>query len=65
MGSEPGVYTLTYTATDLAGNSSQVNRVVTVVSVSFDIFSARADDIVARMTLAQKVGQMVQPDIAS
>ena len=64
VGSEPGVYTLTYTATDLAGNSSQVNRVVTVVSVSFDIFSARADDIVARMTLAQKVGQMVQPEIA-
>ena len=33
VGSEPGVYTLTYSATDAAGNSSQVTRQVTVLAV--------------------------------
>ncbi|HCG95434.1 MAG TPA: beta-glucosidase [Halieaceae bacterium] len=64
VGSEPGVYTLTYTATDAAGNSSQVTRTVTVVAAQFDLFSASATEIVEAMTLAQKVGQMIQPEIA-
>ncbi len=34
VGTEAGIYTLTYSATDLAGNSSTVQRVVTVVEVS-------------------------------
>lgn len=29
-----GLYTLTYTATDIAGNSSSVSRVITVVVTS-------------------------------
>ena len=33
VGSEPGVYTVTYSATDAAGNTSQVTREVTVVAV--------------------------------
>ena len=33
VGSEPGVYTITYTATDAAGNSSQITREVTVLAV--------------------------------
>jgi beta-glucosidase len=64
VGSEPGVYALTYSATDAAGNSSQVNRTVTVVAAQFDLFSASATEIVEAMTLAQKVGQMIQPEIA-
>ena len=64
VGSEPGVYTLTYTATDSAGNSSEVTRSVTVVSAQFDLFSASTAEIVDAMTLAQKVGQMIQPEIA-
>ena len=64
VGSEPGVYTLTYTATDAAGNASQVTRTVTVVAAQFDLFSASATEIVEAMTLAQKVGQMIQPEIA-
>ena len=64
VGSEPGVYTLTYTAADSAGNSSEVTRSVTVVSAQFDLFSASTAEIVDAMTLAQKVGQMIQPEIA-
>ena len=64
VGSDPGVYTLTYTATDAATNSSQETRTVTVVAAQFDLFSASAIEIVEAMTLAQKVGQMIQPEIA-
>ena len=64
VGSEPGVYTLTYTATDAAGNSSQATRTVRVLAAQFDLFTASATEIVEAMTLAQKVGQMIQPEIA-
>ena len=64
VGAEPGVYTITYTATDSAGNSSQLTRQVTVVVMPFDIFSVSAARIVEEMSLAQKVGQMIQPEIA-
>jgi beta-glucosidase len=64
VGTEPGVYILTYTATDSAGNVSQLTRTVTVVATEFDLFSASAAEIVEVMTLEQKVGQMIQPEIA-
>ena len=64
VGTEPGVYILTYTATDSAGNVSQVTRTITVVATEFDLFSASAAEIVEVMTLEQKVGQMIQPEIA-
>ena len=64
VGSEPGVYTITYSATDAAGNSSETTRTVTVVAAPFDLFTASATEIIETMTLAQKVGQMIQPEIA-
>ena len=41
-----------------------MTRTVTVVAAQFDLFSASATEIVEAMTLAQKVGQMIQPEIA-
>ena len=37
--STDGLYTLTYTATDAAGNSANVSRVVTVIAVSAPVTS--------------------------
>lgn len=64
VGTIPGSYTLTYSATDASGNSSQVTRTIEVVSRDFDLFTATASQIVDEMTLEQKVGQMIQPEIA-
>lgn len=64
VGSEPGTYTITYTATDAAGNTSQAILNVIVTDGDFDLFTASATRIVAEMTLEQKVGQMIQPEIA-
>lgn len=64
VGTEPGTYIITYTATDAAGNTSQVTLEVIVVDGDFDLFSASTARIVAEMTLEQKVGQMIQPEIA-
>lgn len=64
VGSAPGTYTITYTATDSAGNTTQVTLEVVVIDGDFDLFSASTARIVSEMTLEQKVGQMIQPEIA-
>ena len=64
VGSEPGTYTITYTATDSAGNTTQISLEVIVIDGDFDLFAASTARIVAEMTLEQKVGQMIQPEIA-
>ena len=64
VGSEPGTYTITYTATDSAGNTTQISLEVVVIDGDFDLFAASTARIVAEMTLEQKVGQMIQPEIA-
>ena len=64
VGTSPGSYTLTYSATDASGNNSQINRTINVVANDFDLFTATASQIVGEMTLEQKVGQMIQPEIA-
>lgn len=65
VGAEPGVYTLTYSATDSAGNSGQAVRTVTVIAAAFDLATASVEEILAQMTLEQKVGQMIQAEIGS
>ena len=64
VGSEAGTYIITYTATDSAGNTTQVTLEVVVISGEFDLFAASTARIVSEMTLEQKVGQMIQPEIA-
>ena len=64
VGSSVGTYTLTYTAVDSSGNTSQLTRTVIVSPDSFDLFTASASRIVEEMTLEQKVGQMIQAEIA-
>ena len=64
VGSEPGTYTITYTATDSAGNTTQISLEVVVIDGDFDLFAASTARTVAEMTLEQKVGQMIQPEIA-
>ena len=63
VSSEPGTYTITYTATDTAGNTTQISLEVVVIDGGFDLFAASTARIVAEMTLEQKVGQMIQPEI--
>ena len=64
VGALPGIYTLTYTAIDTSGNLSEAIRTVEVLAKDFDLFTATTEQIVAEMTLEQKVGQMIQPEIA-
>ena len=64
VGSEAGTYIITYTATDSSGNTAQVTLEVIVISGEFDLFAASTARIVSEMTLEQKVGQMIQPEIA-
>ena len=63
VGVTPGIYTLTYSATDTSGNLSEVVRTVEVLARDFDLFTATTQQIVTEMTLEQKVGQMIQPEI--
>ena len=72
--SAAGTYTITYTATDTSNNSASVSRTINVESSSFwpkitsnvntDVDS-RILDILSRMTLQEKIGQMVQAEIGS
>ena len=64
VGAIPGIYTLTYSAIDASGNLSEAIRTVEVLAKDFDLFTATTEQIVAEMTLEQKVGQMIQPEIA-
>ncbi|MAV86505.1 MAG: 1,4-beta-D-glucan glucohydrolase [Gammaproteobacteria bacterium] len=69
-----GTYTITYTATDTSNNSASVSRTINVESSSFwpkitsDVntdVDSRILDILSRMTLQEKIGQMVQAEIGS
>ena len=69
-----GTYTITYTATDTSNNSTSVSRTINVESSSFwpkitsDVntdVDSRILDILSRMTLQEKIGQMVQAEIGS
>ena len=64
VGVTAGTYTLTYSASDASGNVSEVIRTVDVLTRDFDLFTATTEQIVEKMTLEQKVGQMIQPEIA-
>ena len=64
VGAVPGIYTLTYSAIDASGNLSEAIRTIEVLAKDFDLFTATTEQIVAEMTLEQKVGQMIQPEIA-
>ena len=64
VGSAVGTYILTYAASDTSGNTSEITRTVIVSAADFDVFTATARRIVENMTLEQKVGQMIQPEIA-
>mgnify|MGYP000846244252 FL=1 len=72
--SAAGTYTLTYTAVDSAANSASKARSVVVKSLSFwplvknpidlDVESI-VSEILSRMSLDEKIGQMVQAEIGS
>ena len=63
VGATPGTYSLTYSAVDASGNFSEAIRTVEVLARDFDLFTASTEQIVEEMTLEQKVGQMIQPEI--
>ena len=61
-----GTYTLTYSATDQAGNQSTATRTVTVVEPpEFSVLGATPEQILAQMTLPQKAAQLIQAEISA
>ena len=61
-----GTYTLTYSATDQAGNESTTTRTVTVVEPpEFSVLGATPEQILAQMTLPQKAAQLIQAEISA
>ena len=64
VGSEPGTYTITYTATDSAGNTTQISLEVVVIDGDFDLFRSLNRSNRRRNDAGAKVGQMIQPEIA-
>ena len=66
VGSELGVYTLTYTAADLAGNIASVTRTVQVVEPGeFVVLGSTPQQILAQLTLEQKAAQLIQAEISA
>ena len=65
VGETPGDYTVDYSATDSAGNSATSQRIVTVVPLpDTGVLGRRPEDILEQLTLAQKVGQLIQAEIS-
>ena len=66
VGTELGVYTLTYSAADLAGNISSVTRTVQVVAAGeFVAVGSTPQQILAQLTLEQKAAQLIQAEISA
>jgi beta-glucosidase len=66
VGSEIGVYTLTYSAADLAGNIASVTRTVQVVAPGeFVVLGSTPEQILAQLTLEQKAAQLIQAEISA
>ena len=66
VGETPGDYAVDYSASDSAGNSATIQRIVTVVPrPDTGVLGRRPEEILEQLTLTQKAAQLIQAEISN